>query len=217
MKKNKLIVISIISTVLVLALGFNLIYAYYTDKDSKINKFSVGKIEVMVTEPNYVDNELLKPKSVIVKDPTLENTGEIPAYLRAQVYVPIANMKYIDEDGNVISPTGDVELFSYELNSGWEVVVEDGFSGIYEDEDGNKYSVYTYKFVENGVEKIVNPGEKISVPVFSSVEVINYLDVDKEVNAQIHVCALGVQTDGGSADELWTYFKNQNGTGVLGV
>lgn len=218
MKKNKIVVISMVFIIIALCIGFNLIYAYYTNKTERVNKFKVGNLEVTVTEPNYEDNKIVKPNGEITKDPTFSNTGEVSSYIRAQVYVPVSkDIKYVDSNENVIVPSEEIELLSYQINSGWELVAEDGFSGQYEDEQGNKYNVHTYKFIENGVEKVVAPGETINTALFDKVKVINYLDMDKNTNIKLHVSAIAVQSEGGVADEMWTYYKNQNGTGIVGV
>lgn len=218
MKKNKLIVISIITTAIILSIGIRLIYAYYTDKSQKINTFKVGEIEAIVREPNYEDNKIVKPNEEIAKDPTFSNIGEVSSYIRAQVYVPVSKaVKYVDSNENIVEPSEEIELLSYKVNAGWELVTEEEFSGLYEDREGNKYKVYTYKFVRDGKEKPVNSGETIGKTLFDKVKVINYLDMDKNTNIKLHVSAIAVQSEGGTADEMWTYYKNQNGTGIVGV
>lgn len=218
MKKNKLICILISIVVIIFCLGFNFIHAYYTNKTERVNKFKVGEIEASVTEPNYKDNEVIKPNEEITKDPTFSNTGKISSYIRAQVYVPISkNIKYVDNNENIVTPSEEIEILSYKINSGWELVTEDGFSGIYEDEEGNKYKVYTYKFMENGNEKVINPGETIANTLFDKVKVINYLDIDKNISIKLHVSVISVQSEGGNAENMWTAYKNQNGTGIVGI
>ena len=96
-------------------------------------------------------------------------------------------------------------------------MTEEGFSGSYEDTEGNRYKVYTYKFMENGVEKIVNANESIGKALFDKVKVINYLDMDKTVNLKLYVSAIAVQSNGDTAENMWKYYKNQNGTGIVGV
>lgn len=71
--------------------------------------------------------------------------------------------------------------------------------------------------MENGEEKIVNPGETIQMPVFDKIKIINYLDTDKAINLKVIVKAITIQSEGGSAEEMWIYYKNQNETGIVGV
>ena len=219
MKRKTITIITIALIVSLIAIiSYQTISAYYTDKDNVTNKFKMGELEVQVTEPNYEDNKTVSPGDEIVKDPTFSNVGGVDGYVRAQVYVPISSeIKYVDENENIVVPTEEIEIFSYQVNAGWEEVTADGFSGVYEDENGNKYNVYTYKYLENGQEKIVHAGETIETALFSKVKVINYLDIDKNTNLKIHVSALAIQADAGAADDAWTYYKNQNGTGIVGV
>ena len=219
MKQKVIATISIITIVLTLAiLGYHTVKAYYTHEDKVTNKFKVGELEVSVTEPNYEDNQVVKPGDKITKDPTFSNVGGVDGYIRAQIYVPISkDIKYVDESENIIRPTEDIELVYYEVNTGWEKVTDPGFSGEYEDEDGNKYNVYTYKYVKDGQEQIIQAGETIQPPVFNEIRIINYLDIDENTNIKLHVSAIAIQSEGGTADEMWTYYKNQNGKGIVGV
>lgn len=216
-----LVVIAILSAVV--AFKIDDIMAYYTHNDKRINKFSVGSVEATVTEPNYVNNQVIVPNKTITKDPTYSNTGEVDCYIRAQIYTPISkNIKYVDGNENIITPAEDIDLLTYTVNDGWVEVVDDPsdtlkFNGIYEDSKGNKYKVRTYKYVEGGAEKVVSAGETISTPVFSTVSTINYLDVESAVNLKMYASAIAVQNEGGTAEEMWEAFKNQNGTGIIGI
>ena len=71
--------------------------------------------------------------------------------------------------------------------------------------------------MENGFEKIVKPNETIDKTLFDKVKIINYLDMDTTVNLKLYVSAIAVQSDGDTAENMWTYYKNQNGTGIVGV
>ena len=220
MKKVFLIIFTIL---VVIAFVFTLrecknIYAFYTTNDKITNFFNVGQISAEVEEPNYEDNKVVRPGDEVVKDPTLSNNGKVDSYIRAQVYVPISDeVKYVDENEEIDEIDKEIELVSYELNDGWVKVEDENFTGSYEDENGDKYKVYTYKYVMDNVEKIIKPGEKIEKPVFDKVKIINYLDMDKAINIKLHVTAIAVQAEGGTAEEMWSYYIKQNGTGIEGV
>lgn len=208
----------IIITLSLTIINYKTILAFLTNKDKTTNNFTVGELKATVTEPNYEDNQTVKPGEEIIKDPTLSNIGEVEGYIRAQVYVPVSKeIKYVDENEKIIIPEEEIEIATYKINEGWEEVTEEGFSGIYEDKEGNKYKVHTYKYMENGQERIIKPEETIEKPLFNKVKIINYLDMDKTINIKIHVAAISVQSEGGTAEEMWTYYKNQNGTGIVGV
>ena len=230
MKKNKkIVIISLILLIVILIVCIigrkYILQAYYTHKDEMINDFAIGKIEASVEEPDYNDGQVIKPNQIIVKNPKLSNSGEIASYIRAQVYVPITKeLKYVDENENIVVPDEEIEIVSYEdyLGTGWEEATDEGFSGVVQDKNGNKYKVHTYKYMENSTmenkaEKIIEPGEGIDTAVFDHVKVINYLDNDKNINVKVIVKAIAIQSEGGTADEMWTYYKNQNQTGIVGV
>lgn len=192
------------------------ISAYLIDVDAKQNVFTTGDIQITVTEPNYVDNRAVTPGEVFAKDPTFQNTGTAPAYVRAQIYVPMSSeIKYVDSSENIVTPSQEIELFTYTVNAGWEEVSDNAFKGVYVDSNGTRYNVHTYKYMQNAEEKIIEPNEVIATPVFSNMTTINFLDIDENVNLKVLVNAMAVQTLGGTASEMWTYYVNQNQTGIV--
>jgi len=226
MKKGKrnvtIFLIPVLGAIILISLITNkksIIQAYYTHKDQILNDFIIGRVEATVEEPDYQGNgQIMKPGEEIIKNPKLSNTGEIQSYIRAQVYVPITkDLKYVDDNEKIIVPSEEMEVIKYKTNLGWQLVYEDDFSGVVEDSNGNKYKVYTYRYVENGKEKVIEPEGEIETPVFNTIKVINYLDTDKSINLKLIVKAIAIQAEGGTAEEMWTYYKNQNKTGIVGV
>ena len=124
-KKNMVISLILLTVILITCIAGKdyLLQAYYTHKDKIINDFAIGKIEASVEEPDYIDRQVIKPQEEITKNPILSNTGEIQSYIRAQVYVPITkNLKYVDSYENIVEPSEEIEVVSYEQNSGWQIV-----------------------------------------------------------------------------------------------
>ena len=219
-KKTIIIAIELISAIIlvIVALNYKKILAYETHKDNETNTFTTGNISAIVEEPHYINNQVIKPNQEIPKDPTFTNNGAVNNYIRAQVYVPISNqVKYVNNNEELITPANEIELLSYQTNSGWEEVEGNVFSGIYQDSKGNRYQVHTYKYAPGGTEKIIEPNETIANTLFDTVKVINYADTDTAKNLKLQVSVIAVQADGGTADQLWTYFANQNGTGIIGI
>ena len=224
-KKNKSnkaikIVIELIVIAVFIAILFNYktLLAYATHKDEQKNQLSTGSISAKVEEPHYTNNQIVVPNQEITKDPTFTNDGVVNSYIRAQVYVPISNqIKYVNNNEEIITPNEEIELLTYLVNQGWEEVTGSTFSGIYEDAKGNRYKVHTYKYVPDGIEKIIEPNETIAKTLFDKVKVINYADLDRAQNLKLQVAVLTIQSDGGTAEDLWTAFANQNGTGIIGV
>ena len=206
MKNKKILLISLFSIFVIIFtfifLNKQTLDAYFLNKNSLISKISTGNIKASVTELNYKNNQILKPNDEIIKDPIVTNTGSIDEYLRAQVYVPIAKLKYVDSNENIIFPDDEIDLISYEYNlgQGWQRVKDEGFSGMVHDINERQ------SFLTN------------NIPVFNKIQTINYLDIENAINLKVIVKAIAVQTlDGKSADEMWTFYKNQNGSGIGGV
>ena len=223
--KNKKILLIFLFFVIALAIIFiltteNALEAYFVHKESKIHKLASGDISVGIIELNESNNQILKPNDEIKKCPVVSNASDIDTYIRVQVFVPIEKLRYIDNNENIISPLEEIDLILYEYNlgQGWEKITDEGFCGIAQDKIGNKYRVYTYKFTENGKEKIIKAGEQIDVPVFDNIKIINYLDLEKAMNLKLFVKAIAVQClDEKLPNEMWTFYKNQNGSGISEV
>lgn len=99
-----------LAIVLVAAILVTGIFAFLTAHQTKTNVFTVGKVEISLTEPNFdAENPNstrtnILPGEVFTKDPTVTNSGANEAWIFATVKVPMANGS---------------ELFSYTLNDGW--------------------------------------------------------------------------------------------------
>ena len=99
---------------LVLALGVALaaggIWAYMTDTDGEINKFTIGDVHITAQEPNFPtkdkdgngvpdDCELLTPLEEVLKDPSITNTGTNDCIVFFRVTVPVEELNLIDDNG----------------------------------------------------------------------------------------------------------------------
>lgn len=122
MSRKKLILTAIILA-LVLAIGG--ILAYFTDVDTKVNKFKMGNVDIEVIEPSWPGNpdtpgeedkpvEDIVPNQEIPKDPQIINKGSNDIYAFAEVSVPYEN---IILEGQTAAT--DKELFTYTVNPGW--------------------------------------------------------------------------------------------------
>lgn len=89
MNKKKILVLAVsVCLVAILAIGGTL--AYFTDTDAKTNTFTVGNVDITLTEPNWEgtgsqDAPEVYPGEPLAKDPTVENTGANPCFVRIQV------------------------------------------------------------------------------------------------------------------------------------
>lgn len=64
--------------------------AYFTDTERKDNVFTVGNVDITLTEPNWdangsEDAPEAYPGEALAKDPTVTNTGKNPCFVRIKV------------------------------------------------------------------------------------------------------------------------------------
>lgn len=64
--------------------------AYFTDTDEKTNTFTVGNVNITLTEPNWdasgvEDAPEVYPGEPLAKDPTVTNDGKNPCFVRINV------------------------------------------------------------------------------------------------------------------------------------
>lgn len=90
--------------VLVGALGVGGTIAYMTDNESTTNTFTVGKINVDLTEPNYPGNDSpdvkdLVPNQEVQKDPKVTNVGVNDAIVFMSVEVLVKDVTLVKADG----------------------------------------------------------------------------------------------------------------------
>ena len=113
MKKRKLL-LAAIALLLVLFIGGTA--AYFTDTEEVTNTFTLGNIDITLTEPNFDSNDALglMPGASVTKDPRVNNIGNAPAYVFIKVVEPCYN-------GN--------KVFTYTPDSSWAVVGSAGTCG----------------------------------------------------------------------------------------
>ena len=90
--------------VLVGALAVGGTMAYLTDSESATNTFTVGKVDVALTEPNYPGNDSpdvkdLVPNQEVQKDPKVTNVGVNDAIVFMSVEVPVKDVTLVKADG----------------------------------------------------------------------------------------------------------------------
>ena len=141
MNKKKIVSI-VVAIALVCALGVGLVSAYFTDVETKTNVFTVGKIDIELSEPNWVEPTNILPEQEIVKDPQVTNVGINDAYVFMEVEVPYAYIVTAADDGTKNVAT-DTELFTFDINDGW-VAVGDGVKN-----EDTKTVTYLYAYGNN--------------------------------------------------------------------
>lgn len=190
-KKKAIIMLVVLLLVGAIAAG---IYAYFTDTESKTNTFTIGNVDIQLTEPLYdaakqADADYgknLMPGEEVVKDPTITNISTAnSAYLFAKVTVP-----------TYTASSTEVPLFSLEnIGSGWELIQTTPATS------SNHEVVYVYAYCNAAKTQMtsVAPNTAASV-LFGKVKVSPTLDgtLASQVsgNQDVVVKALGIQTDG---------------------
>ena len=102
MKKKIIAVCLIVALAATAVIGGTL--AYFTDKDDATNTFTVGNVDITLTEPNWEgsgseDAPEVYPGEPLAKDPTVTNDGANPCFVRIKVeglncLAPASNITY---------------------------------------------------------------------------------------------------------------------------
>lgn len=88
--KKKILALCLVIALAVTAIG-GATLAYFTDDDDKAtNTFTVGNVEIELTEPNWEgsgkeDAPEVYPGEALAKDPTVKNIGANPCFVRVSV------------------------------------------------------------------------------------------------------------------------------------
>ncbi len=121
--KKKIIAISLCAAMAATAaIGGTL--AYFTDSAEKTNTFTVGNVDIDLTEPNWieagsVDADTVYPGEPLAKDPTIENIGANPCFVR----IKVTGWDCLGDAGNITYRTDYVDS---KLGDNW-VLHSDGY------------------------------------------------------------------------------------------
>ena len=101
MTKKKIVSLCLAAVLVVMAIAGATV-AYFTDTDAKDNTFTVGNVDITLTEPNWessgsVDAPDVYPGEPLAKDPTVTNSGKNPCFVR----ISVANLKQFDNKGDI--------------------------------------------------------------------------------------------------------------------
>lgn len=162
--------------------------AFFTDRDNKVNQFTVGNISIQLQEPNWnADNgKNLTPNKTIKKDPQITNDGPNDAFVFLQVKVPVANVKTAAADGSLQAAKSQ-DLFTYTVNDSWVEVSR---------KSSADSTTYIYAYVgADGTMKTLAPG-KTTNALFDSVTFLNLVEGQSYEGTKISVDvdAYGIQT-----------------------
>lgn len=166
--------------------------AYFSDTDEAKNAFTVGNVEIKLTEPNWDDHgeaeaDTVYPGESLDKDPTVENIGSNPCFVR----VSVSNLNQFGDKGKIIYLTNQGEGA---LGQGWV----DG---------GDGYFYWTKPLVVAGTEgESWNEGlVSKTTPLFDQIKMPTGLTGSEETQPII-VSAQAVQAQG-AKDPNWDAVK----------
>ncbi len=173
---NKKIAILALALCMVAAVAVTGTIAYFNDVEVASNEFTVGNVDIELTEPKWEeegkkDAEEAYPGEPLAKDPTIENVGENPCFVRVKVE---GLDQFVEEYGQEALIW--IRNANYELNkpnTGWTLHT-DGY--IYYD-------------------TVLGVGETTATPAFSHIVLPTQITNDATTEAVV-VTAQAVQAQG---------------------
>lgn len=84
--KKKITTLALLAALLTIVIG-GATLAYFTDTEDAVNTFTVGNVDIDLTEDSWIPPENAVPGVAYDKDPNVTNTGSNPAYIRVKVTV----------------------------------------------------------------------------------------------------------------------------------
>lgn len=123
MTKKKIVSLCLAAVLVVMAIAGATV-AYFTDTDAKDNTFTVGNVDITLTEPNWEgsgkeDAPEVYPGEPLAKDPTVTNVGKNPCFVR----ISVANLMQFGDKGDITYRTNYV---AGKLGENW-VLHTDGY------------------------------------------------------------------------------------------
>ncbi len=181
----KKVLLSILAVVTVAALAITGTIAYLTDRDSNVNVFTWGNVDITLNE-DFEQGATLIPGVDITKDVTVSNVGKSDAWVWVKIAMP-AVLDHDDASKNVIH-------FNYEKESVadgyWNWTKNDGAWNVAKNVviEGKEYNVYTVLY-----ETALKPGEETKYSAMTKVYLDTAVDIDPD--GYLHKVANGVVTD----------------------
>lgn len=232
-KRRKILGILAISA-LVAGVSISGTMAYLTDRKEVTNNFTVGKVEIEGSEPDWDPDgdgepggiaEHVVPTQSWAKNPQIRNVGENPAYVFIEVRVPMADVVYTNSQ-SIRQNNGEpahIELFEFDSESATTQTLSDGvgiseqnseWTQIKKEElDGNM--VYTFCY-----NSVLDP-ESTTSPLFDRITFANVVEgqIDGQnlaVDVRFHaIQVVDTVSEAGTpeaAKEAFNLYLNQNQT-----
>ena len=224
MNKTKKWKLCVLAGMLVALTAIGGVAAYFTDTDTSVTTFTVGKIEIDLQEPQWEakedvdangipdEAERMEPAQTITKDPLVKNTGTNDAFIFVTVETPYQNLITVDMDGTQ-NQAQDVAIYSYEANTNW-VLLGTTYQKDSEEHYISEKKLYAYA-QEDGKCISLKPGTSTNA-LFDSVSVANIVEGQSLEGQTLEqtITAYGIQTsnlqvENADAKSIWKIVSNQ--------
>lgn len=187
-----------------LAIGGSWALAWFTGRDTKVNKVSIANgLSVRVVEPAWVPENAVHVVAGqhLPKDPRIENlSDEFAGWMVVEIRVPTAVVSVFDETEQKVLDPARTPLFSFVADPKWTLLqqFEDG------DED-----VYRFGWPET------IPALGQTPPIFEEVVMANLVETQGQSGSKtITAAGYGIQSEGlPDIATAWDAYKKQNGIG----
>lgn len=190
-KLKKQLFRTIIACGLVISVAVGSTVAYLTDAETATNTFTVGKVKIALSEPNYPGNDSdqakdLVPNEIVKKDPQVKNVGINDAIIYLKVEVPKADVTLV-EDGGARGNKKVQEIFTLKnLKTG----DDDTWMEIRKDDSTTDKCVYVFAY------KTKLAKDTTTTPLFDEVRLKNVLEGEIDATTQnIKINAYAIQAD----------------------
>lgn len=197
MKRKKCAVILLGAVILAASVTIGIVMAALTARtEHRVNKFTFGNANIDLTEEKWdiltSEEKIVYPNRKITKDPKVTNTGETDLYIFIEVQIPCASVQTLENEN--LNPADWHELFSYNVNDGWELIEAS--------QNADKtvaIKVYAY------TKKVLSPHETTG-SLFDSVTYLNIVEGQLKAGdgLSMPISAYAIQAD----------YLNEQGTSV---
>lgn len=201
--------VAVLTAALAAALAVGGVSAYFTDRETAVNTFVIGKISLELQEPDWNPDEGrdMVPGQTVKKNPLIVNDGVNPEFVFAEVKIPYRNLVTANDDGTK-NAAADTQLYRYTVNEGW-------FQLAAAKDTVEKTMTYVYVYGNEQACSRLEPGAA-TPPVFDTVTFANLVEDQamEETTLEVSVNAYGIQAEnlsGGETEPLavWGILSNQ--------
>ncbi len=113
MKKRYKIIFICVACILMFGVSFAIAYAFLISNDTAVNDFTIGETNIEINEEFEPPEELL-PGVSFTKKPCVQNTGNLPSYIRVRADFSDNRAKAFCEDLDI-----DTENWMYDTTDGY--------------------------------------------------------------------------------------------------